>query len=247
MKITTKGLLMTGLLALGITAIHPGAVRADEDKPAAELAMGAYSQYVWRGFAFSDKSVVLQPSMTVSYKGFAANLWGNLDTDETGLDTANWNETDMTVSYDGAAGKIGYGVGWIYYNVDGAADTQELYATVSVDTLLSPTLTYYSDIAHVPGSYVTLGISHSLPIAEGLALDLGAQVGYLDDDADYSEFHDGLLSASMTFAINDYVSVTPELYYSTALTNEAETAIKAVSYDSDDSHVYGGVSASLAF
>jgi uncharacterized protein (TIGR02001 family) len=247
MQIITKGILLTGLLALGITAILPGTVRAEEEKPTAELAMGAYSQYVWRGFAFSDKSVVLQPSLTVSYQGFAANLWGNLDTDEVGLDTANWNETDMTVSYDGAAGKIGYGVGWIYYNVDGAADTQELYATISVDTLLSPTLTYYTDIAHLPGSYVTLGISHSLPVAEGLALDLGAQVGYLDDEADYSELHDGLLSASMTFALNDYVSLTPELYYSLALSSEAETAIQAVSYDGDDSHVYGGVSASLAF
>jgi uncharacterized protein (TIGR02001 family) len=247
MQIITKGILLTGLLALGITAILPGTVWAEEEKPTAELAMGAYSQYVWRGFAFSDKSVVLQPSLTVSYQGFAANLWGNLDTDEVGLDTANWNETDMTVSYDGAAGKIGYGVGWIYYNVDGAADTQELYATISVDTLLSPTLTYYTDIAHLPGSYVTLGISHSLPVAEGLALDLGAQVGYLDDEADYSELHDGLLSASMTFALNDYVSLTPELYYSLALSSEAETAIQAVSYDGDDSHVYGGVSASLAF
>jgi uncharacterized protein (TIGR02001 family) len=247
MQIITKGILLTGLLALGITAILPGTVRAEEEKPTAELAMGAYSQYVWRGFAFSDKSVVLQPSLTVSYQGFAANLWGNLDTDEVGLDTANWNETDMTVSYDGAAGKIGYGVGWIYYNVDGAADTQELYATISVDTLLSPTLTYYTDIAHLPGLYVTLGISHSLPVAEGLALDLGAQVGYLDDEADYSELHDGLLSVSMTFALNDYVSLTPELYYSLALSSEAETAIQAVSYDGDDSHVYGGVSASLAF
>jgi uncharacterized protein (TIGR02001 family) len=247
MKITTRSILLTGLLALGVTAYIPGTVLAEESKPEADLTIGAYSQYVWRGFAFSDGSVVVQPSMTVSYNGFAANLWGNLDTDEKGLDTANFNETDMTISYDGSVGKIGYGVGWIYYNVDGAADTQELYVSVSGDTILSPTLTYYTDIAHVPGSYITLGISHSLAIAEGMALDLGAQIGYLDDEADYSEFHDGLVSASMTFAINDYVSVTPELYYSFALSNEAETSIAAVSYDSDDSHIYGGVSASLAF
>jgi uncharacterized protein (TIGR02001 family) len=250
MKINTKGLLMTGLMALSLTALISGTVLAEEmaqDKPEADLTMGAYSQYVWRGFAFSDSSVVIQPSMTVSYKGFAANLWGNLDTDEKGLDTANFNETDMTLSYDGSFDKIGYGVGWIYYNVDGAADTQELYVSISGDTFLSPTLTYYTDIVHLAGSYVTLGISHSLSIAEGMALDLVAQVGYLDDDADYSEFHDGLISASITFAIHDYVSVTPELYYSFALTDEAETAIAAVSYDTDDSHVYGGVSASFSF
>ncbi|MCK4840120.1 MAG: hypothetical protein KAS94_15045 [Desulfobulbaceae bacterium] len=246
MQKSAKAIMMTGLMALSLTALNPGNVLA-EDKPEADLSMGAYSQYVWRGFAFSDSSVVLQPSMTVSYKGFAANLWGNLDTDETGLETANWNETDMTLSYDGAVGKIGYGAGWIYYNVDGAADTQEVYASISADVILSPTLTYYTDIAHLPGSYVTLGISHSLAITKAMALDLGAQVGYLDDEADYSELHDGLLSASMTFTVSEYVSVTPELYYSFALTDEAETAIKAVSYDAEDSHFYGGVSASLAF
>ncbi|MEN8133977.1 MAG: hypothetical protein ABFS18_00385 [Thermodesulfobacteriota bacterium] len=246
MENTARKIMITGLTALALTTGIYGNAMA-EDKPEADLTMGAYSQYVWRGFAFSDSSVVLQPSMTISHKGFAANLWGNLDTDEMGLDTTNWNETDMTVSYDGSAGMIGYGVGWIYYNVDGGADTQELYISVSVDTILTPTLTYYTDIAHLPGSYATLGISRSLAIAEGMALDLGAQVGYLDNDADYSEFHDGLLSASMTFAINDYVSVSPELYYSFALTNEAETAIAAVSYDTDDSHVYGGISASMAF
>jgi hypothetical protein len=250
MKITAKELLMTGLVALGISVALPGALMAEEmseEKPEADFTLGAYSQYVWRGFAFSDGSLVLQPSMTVAYKGFGVNLWGNLDTDEEGLDTNNFNETDFTISYDGSAGMVGYGVGWIYYNVDGADDTQELYASVSLDTLLAPTLTVYKDIANVPGYYATLGIGHSIPFSESMALDLGAQVGYLDDDADYSEFHDGLISASMSFGIGQYASVTPELYYSFALTDEAETAIKSVSYDEEDNHFFGGISASFAF
>ena len=64
-----------------------------------------------------------------------------------------------------------------------------------------------------------------------MTLDLGAQVGYLDDEANCGEFHDRLMGASMTFTVNDYVSVPPELYYSFALANEAGTAIAAVSYE----------------
>jgi len=218
-----------------------------EDKPEADFSLGAYSQYVWRGFAFSDSSVVIQPSMTIAYKGFGVNLWGNLDTDEVGLDTMNWNETDMTISYDGSAGKIGYGAGWIYYNVDGADDTQEIYASISGDVLLAPTLTLYTDIDSVPGWYATLGISHSVTVAEEMSLDLGAQIGYLDDDNTYNEFHDALISASMTFPISDYVSVTPELYYSFALTSDAETVIAAGSVDGEEDHFFGGLSASFAF
>ena len=246
MKTTARTILMTGLLALAVTTALPNSVLA-EDKPEADFSTGIYSQYVWRGWALSDSSVVIQPSMSVSYKGFGVNFWGNIDTDEVGTDTKNWNETDLTISYDGSAGKIGYGIGWIYYNVDGADETQELYATISGDVLLAPTLTFYNDIDSFPGYYVTLGISHSLPIAEGMALDLGAQVGYYDDDANYSEFHDGLLSASMTFTVNDYVTLTPELYYSFALTSDAETMIAGGSVDGDDSHVFGGISASFAF
>ena len=237
---------MSGLLALGISIMISGTVMA-EDKPEADFSLGAYSQYVWRGFAFSDSSVVIQPSMTIAYKGFGVNLWGNLDTDEVGLDTMNWNETDMTISYDGSAGKIGYGAGWIYYNVDGADDTQEIYASISGDVLLAPTLTLYTDIDSVPGWYATLGISHSVNVAEGMNLDLGAQIGYLDDDDTYNEFHDALISASMTFPISDYVSVTPELYYSFALTSDAETVIAAGSVDGEEDHFFGGLSASFAF
>ncbi|MEN8142451.1 MAG: hypothetical protein ABFQ82_02505 [Thermodesulfobacteriota bacterium] len=251
MRETTRTAILTGIMAIGLTALMSGSALAEE-KPEAGLTMGAYSQYVWRGYAFSDSSVVIQPSMTVAYKGFGVNLWGNLDTDyDDGTSKGiNWNETDMTISYDGSAGKIGYGIGWIYYNLGSelGADSQEVYAGVSVDTLLAPTLTIYNDIDNFRGYYATLGISHSIPVAEGLTLDLGAQIGYYDlDDTNYSEFHDGLVSAAMTFAINDYVSVTPELYYSFALTNEAEADIIAVSSDGDDDHIYGGVSASFAF
>lgn len=250
MKISTRSTMLTGLLALGITAFIPGTVLAEEmaqAKPEANLAMGIYSQYVWRGFALSDSSVVLQPAMTVSYKGFGVNLWGNLDSDYLNSDEKNWSETDMTISYDGTAGKIGYGVGWIYYEVDGDDDAQEFYVSASADTMLAPTLTVYADLEGSSAWYSTLGVSHSIPVAEGLGLDLGAQIGYLDNGDTYHEFHDGQISAAMTFAINDYVSVTPELYYSFALTSDAKNAIATGSADLDDSHIYGGISASLAF
>ncbi len=249
MKTLTKNLLMACTLTLGSMALIPTMALAEEDKPEADLTLAAYSQYIWRGFELSQDGVVLQPSMTVSYKGFAINLWGNLDTDYYDTETTNWNETDATISYDGSAGKIGYGVGVIYYGLeDGAEDSVEIYGSVSVDTILAPTLTFYNDIENYPGYYATLGISHSLPIAKELSLDLGAQVGFLDDEANYSEFHDGTVSASITIPVGEYVSITPEMNYVFALTSESETAIKAASIDGDDdSFLYGGISASFSF
>ncbi|MBU0730657.1 MAG: hypothetical protein KKE17_03580 [Proteobacteria bacterium] len=244
-----------GTISLGLAALLlSNGIAAAEDKPEADLTVGIYSKYVWRGFALSDDNMVIQPSMTVGYKGFAFNLWGNLDTDNTAADSQEFNETDMTISYDGSAGKLGYSLGYIYYAIEGT-DTQEVYAGVSIDTILSPALTVYKDFDTFPSYYILLAVSHSFEIAKDISLDLGAHAGYLlsDDEADYadstggkySDLLDGLISASVTIPLGEYVTVTPQVYYSMALSSEAETLLQ--DSDGDDSFIYGGISASFAF
>ncbi len=241
-----------------------------EDKPTADLTMSASSKYVWRGFELSQDSIVLQPSMTVAYKGFSANLWGNLDTDKFDTDTNKWTETDMTLAYDWTMGPVGLTAGYIYYGLDGTADSQEIFLSAALNTLLSPTLSIYRDYDSFPGWYATLGVSYSVPVKSDLALDLGAQISYLSaDDAStygevingaqsttnaYSALHDGLLTASMTFPINQYVSITPQINYSFPLSGDASDLLEVTSLDyngtmgsGDDSFVYAGVSASFSF
>ena len=230
----------TLLFAAGISAAMA------EEAPSADASVAIYSKYVWRGFAFSDDSLVIQPSLSVSYKGLGANLWANLDTDEVGAETHLWNETDFTLSYDGAYENLGYGVGWIYYSVLGS-DTQEFYASVSYDTILAPSFTIYYDTDDFAGAwYANLGFGHSIMIAEKYSLDLGLAFGYLDDGESYNEFHDGLLSASMSFPVGEYVSITPEIYWSFALSGEASDLIET-GPSNDDNFVYGGLSASFSF
>lgn len=243
--------LITGITAAAIIlAAGIPAVMAEEEAPSAEAAVGFYSKYVWRGFELSDDSIVIQPSLSVAYKGFGANLWANLDTDLYGADTHKWNETDFTLSYDGAYEKLGYGVGWIYYALadisDGIEDTQEFYATVSYDTILAPSLTIYYDTDDFAGDwYANFSIGHSFAVTETASLDLGLAIGYSDNET-YNEFHDALISASMSFPVGEYLSITPELYYSFALSDEAEIAIES-GPSGDDSFFYGGVSASFSF
>ncbi len=171
---TTKKLI-TGITAtaLLLAAGLPVAM-AEEEAPSADASVGFYSKYVWRGFELSDDSMVIQPSLTASYKGFGANLWANLDTDLVGTDTNKWNETDFTLSYDGAYEKLGYGVGWIYYALRRHDDTQEFYGTLSYDVLLAPSFTIYYDTDGFAGAwYASLGIGHSFALNETISLDLG--------------------------------------------------------------------------
>ncbi|MCJ7602617.1 MAG: hypothetical protein MUO63_14100, partial [Desulfobulbaceae bacterium] len=100
--LTIGSMALLGILCTGIAASTAWA----EEEPTADLSVSALSKYVWRGFELSKDSIVLQPSMTVGYKGFGFNLWGNLDTDQHEFvaveneNSSSWTETDMTLSYD---------------------------------------------------------------------------------------------------------------------------------------------------
>ena len=86
----------------------------------ADLNVSLYSQYIWRGLELSRDSLVIFPSMTIGYKGFAVNLWADLDTRFAGNDNKEFKlqETDVTVSYSNAyePWKLNYTLGWILYD-----------------------------------------------------------------------------------------------------------------------------------
>lgn len=256
--------VLIGVAATGACfSLLSGSAMAVEDKPTGDLTMGVYSQYIWRGFEMSRDSVVIQPSMTVAYKGFSANLWGNLDTDpysEGGDEPKNWNETDLTLAYGWDMDLVSLSVGYIYYSLDSVDDTQEFFVSATLATILNPTLTIYRDVDSYRGWYLTLGISHSIPIHEEITLDLAAQAGYLSaDDAStyadpgdpnksYRDFHDGTLSVGLTIPVTPHITVNPTLSYSFALSGDASDLLKEASKQkNDDNFVYGGISVSMTF
>src|SRR5512133_3541583 len=106
-------------LALAIAALPASPLFAEEEKPTGDLTVSVLSQYIWRGYEMSRHSVVIQPSMTVAYRGFSANLWGNLDTapySPTGAShTGKWNETDFTLAYVKTLGLFNIGGSYAYY------------------------------------------------------------------------------------------------------------------------------------
>ena len=244
---TKKLIIGTTVTTLLFAAGIPAAM-AEEETPSGDASVAFLSKYVWRGYELSDDSIVIQPSLSASYKGFGANLWANLDTDFVPVETHKWNETDFTLSYDGAYEKLGYGVGWIYYALDGTDDTQEWYGTLSYDVITAPSLTLYYDTDSFAGAwYANLSFGHSFMIGEKYSLDLGLSFGYLDDNDGYAEFHDGNLSAAMSFPVGEYIAITPEIYWSFPLTSEAGDYIKNPDFSNDDNFVYGGISASFSF
>jgi hypothetical protein len=168
----------------------PGAA-ADADKPTASVGVDILSQYIWRGFALSRQSAVLQPSVTVGYKGFSVNVWGNFDTSEnapaflTPRTGANWNETDFTFGYTRDIYKgdfikaLTINLGCIYYAFDKVlypqGDSFELYYGLAADfELFKLAVMGNTEVFHYPGNWLTVGISRAFELPwYKMTLELG--------------------------------------------------------------------------
>jgi hypothetical protein len=265
MKIRTVNI--TILLAfLALLFVHLNAWAEEEDKPEVSVDVGAFSKYIWRGYELSDESVVIQPSVTVGYKGFSINMWGNLDTDLDDMDPdtpdkSEWNETDLTLAYDRSFGPVGLGVGYIYYGLDSIDDSQEVYLCIGLDIPLSPSLTAYREISHLPGWYFNFGISHSFGLFKGVTLDFSGSVGYYcsDDEAvveiddnlnptteKYRNLHDGLVSIGLTIPIGKYCTFSPMVAYSFPLSDDADNLLTSTSFSNNSDFFFGGATLSVA-
>jgi len=252
-----KIVVASGVIATLLSTALP-VTAAEAEKPTAGLDVGAFSKYVWRGLELSKDSVVVQPSATIAYKGASVNLWGNLDTDNEAYDGAKYNETDLTVAYATTLGPVKVGGGYIYYGLDGLTDSQEIYCSIGLATLLNPTVTVYREIAHLPAWYINVGVSHSLELVEKITLDLAASASYYhsedtgfaeasDPSEKYRQLHNGLVSVGLTIPFADYFAVKPVVSYSFPLTDKAEEYIESVSLSDESSFFFGGVTLSMAF
>ena len=228
------------------------------DRPTINLNNSFYSHYIWRGYELSHNSFVMFPTVTITYKGFSLNWWGDIDTDYAGEPEGFqcW-EQDYLAWYSNSWKKLNYTIGYIYYNTKNHAhwDTQEMWVSLGLNTLLSPTLSVWYDIEDSGSWYYNLAVSHSIPISKervcwknDLSLDLGGSVAYYWQDdwtkvkVNYSAWHDGHIWAGLNIPLTDVCSITPKIEYSFPLSHKANDNIKAASFDGNDSQfVYGGL------
>ena len=254
--------------------------KQEEDKVTGEVSASILSAYIWRGQEMTRHSVVIEPALTASYKGLTANLWGNIDTKPYAAGdqsySSNFTETDVTLSYSHKFGMVQAGAGYIYYGLAATTpsgtdllDSQEIFVTLGLDTILAPTLTVYKEIDHYHQWYATLGVSHTFALHEKIGLKLAAQVSYLksEDETTYPEFdsnsvattdkfnnlHDGVVSISLPVNVIKNMTVTPAMTYVFPLSSDAKYEMRGrglqctTPSDRDSFYLYGGVVLSFAF
>ncbi len=237
-----------------------------QEKPSFDGSITPTSQYIWRGYEFSKDSLVFFLDGVVSYKGFAAEIWVDLDTDYKGTKSGYnrdkqgnielW-ETDLVLSYSNSINELNYSFGWIYYDYNNLNDeNQEIYLSFGYDTFLSPTISLYREIEVGEAYYAALDFSHSFPLENGWLFDLGGKVSYMyDEDGDidgsgstYNAFHDCVIWTGLTIPYGEYWTISPTINYSFPLESDSEDFMEFYSYDGNDSNFFwGSIQFSVSF
>ncbi len=246
-----KFIVVALVMSLALVAVSTPAMAAIEVE--GDAYIGVFDKYLWRGFDLSGSKSVAQGGVDVTSGNFTLSYWTNvqLSTDNReGLKSGEATENDIVIDYSRDINDlVSISVGNIYYMLDGDSadlpDTNELYLTVGLSTILEPSVTVYYDWdeADDNGLYYTASVGHSFDLSEKLSLSLGALVGY-NDKSDYavgaySDWHNYELSVGADFAVTDQVTVSTSFLFSEGISNAARDAI--------DSETVGGVTVTLAF
>ncbi|MDD3845862.1 MAG: hypothetical protein PHC90_05815 [Syntrophorhabdaceae bacterium] len=236
--------------------------------------MGVYNRYIFRGYEIGKSGLVIQPSLTASYKGFSASFWGNVDTNQRSTKTADfsaesrafkkgWNETDLTLSYTYAIDKLSLTGGYIFYGTKYCDETEELFGSIAYDILSKPTLSIYRDITSYKGTYINLSFAHSIPVHKQITLDLGASFGYFVGESDYWKtyerstgdytgskykgLHDGMVKAGLTIPVTKSFSIQPVVQYWFPLSGDAGKEYPSAADISDSYNPNGPVGNNVVY
>jgi hypothetical protein len=249
----------TLVLALSAMACSAGNVFGHE-KVAIGLTADFMSKYIWRGQNIDDDPV-FQPSLSVSYKGFTAAVWGNLEMTNINGNSGEFSEIDYSIDYSSAVPDmkgIGYSVGAIYYDfpATSAAGTTEVYWGLNFDLPLSPSITVYHDVDEAEGAYVSLAAEQSIEKIFELSpqlpvgLDIGASLGWGSGSYNryywgtgQSKLQDLVFSVSFPIKVGGW-AIAPSLNYVTLL---SDTIRDTDAYGTDSDFFLAGVSLAKKF
>jgi len=160
-------------LAVAALMFAAGAVHAQESTENAspfsvDTTAAVYSAYMFRGVNLYD-GMSFQPSIQPHYDmgelgRLSGLLWFHLSADGH-EDPDKFFEMDDALTYDISVGKFTFSAGHYWYTYPNSSDhlrgTNEVFGSVAIDTMLSPSFTVYHDYRLFDYEYYELNLSHT--------------------------------------------------------------------------------------
>lgn len=229
------------LIIVSSMVIFSSGMAFAEDEIGFELTNDFAGKYIWRGQNLNDDPV-FQPGISATYNNLTLGIWGNLDLTNINDRNGDFLEMDYYLDWSDDLSNVegvGYSIGLIYYDFPGSyadgtrlPDTLEAYLGFSFDLPASPSITAYHDLDEAEGTYITLGVGHTVeevfeispdvPVAMDLSATLGWGSASYDKyywGIDQSKINDLVLSVSLPFEVEG-ITITPSVNYVTLLSDD---------------------------
>lgn len=240
-----------------------GSVVAAEDSPITPkigLSMDYVGKYIWRGQNLQDDSA-FQPSVSLTYGGLTAAIWGNLEMSNYNDNDGEITEVDYSLDYTTPIPGmeiLSASVGVINYTFPNTEldDTTEIYGGFTLGIPLNPSIKLYRDVDDADGTYIAFGLSHSIEKIGEIAPDmpvgltLSASMGW--GSSAYNKFYWGLddescsdltLKLGFPITIGEW-TLTPNLNYVTLVDSDIR---RSDAFDSASDYFFAGVNLSRQF
>ena len=220
-----------------------------------------FGKYIWRGQNVNDDPV-FQPSISAGYADLTATIWGSFDLTNYNGNSGDFSELDYSLDYTSSLPGfqlVDFSIGVIYYDFPGSTirDTTELYWGLVFDLPLNPSITVYHDVDEAEGSYVSLGLAHSIEnIAElspdcSVGIQISAGLGWGSGSynkyywsTDQSKMQDLRLALSFPMELRDGWTLAPNLNYVTLLSDDIRAAD---TYRTESDYFFAGLALSKDF
>ncbi len=185
------------------------------------------------------------PGVSLSL-GQSKDLLKGLFTEQGQFDGQN-----ITLSYEGSAGRLGFSAGYIYTTATGEKDQDNGSALLGLENYSKNTL---NNIQERPW-YVTLNLSRSFQLSENLAVGVGSKAVLLANNIlneEDSSNKAASLSLNLPVSYKGFLTITPEFQWSRSLLTEGDQGARndiENLFDPEDGQnaFYGGMSISFSY
>lgn len=224
------------LLAISVAVASPVLAQTLVE---AEVLTQVRSGYAWRGQTIAD-GPVFQPSASISFGGFALDMWGNMNLDSSndfgdmGSGRGRFTEWDTTLSYSTQVGNnnLSLGISHFDYPNTGYASTTEIFAKATGSGSVSPFLEVNRDIDEIEGTYIKFGAEKIWELTSGSTFTGSVGVGFADRGynngyfgVDRSGFNDLELNANYSVPLSSSSALTFSANYQTLLDRDVRANV----------------------
>jgi hypothetical protein len=234
-------------LCIALTALLNGAESAHAENAEQNIIASTYdesavSSLLLAAGMYGGLNNESSPGVTLSL-GQSKDMMRGLFTDQ-----GQFDGQDITLSYEGSAGRLGFSAGYIYTTEDPDENRGSVFLgweNYSKNTL--------NNIEERPW-YVTFDLSRSFQLNNNLAIGVGSKATLLTNNPDDNNIADKAVSMSLNLPVSykGFLTVTPEFqWHRSLLSNDEQGSANDMNnfFDPEDEQnaFYGGMSISFSY